>query len=250
MCNRTGLDFGRRMITKAMVAGLDVIEVGSHDVNGSLRSTIEALGPHRYVGVDLTPGPGVDEIVDAEDVIERFAPESFDLVVSTEMIEHTRAWQSVVHNLKGVLRPGGHLLVTTRSPGFPFHAWPYDFWRYEPDDMRAIFGDMDIITIESDSASPGVFVLARRPVEYEERTPALALTSIITGRREAAVTDRQVALFRTRYRIARRLDLPTRRKQVGSGRKRARRSMIRVRNRTWQALPADLRVRIKRMAGR
>jgi hypothetical protein len=43
-----------------------------------------------------------------------------------------------------VLRPGSVLLITTRSIGFRVHGYLYDFWRYEPGDMRAIFADMHL----------------------------------------------------------------------------------------------------------
>jgi SAM-dependent methyltransferase len=203
MCNQTGIAFGERSLSPGLVAGRDVLEVGALDVNGSLRPWVESLRPARYVGVDLTAGPGVEEVVDATDLVSRFGRESFDLVITTEMVEHTRHWRTVVSNLKGVLRPGGHLLLTTRSAGFHYHAWPYDFWRYEAADMRQIFGDLDILAVEPDPEAPGVFLLARRPELFVERTPELALVSILTGRRERTITDRQIRVFMLRRRLDR-----------------------------------------------
>jgi SAM-dependent methyltransferase len=233
MCNRSCIAFGERSLSRPLVADRDVLEVGSLDVNGSLRPWVESLRPARYVGVDLTPGPGVDEVVDATGLVGRFGRESFDLVITTEMVEHTRDWRSVVSNLKGVLRPGAHLLVTTRSPGFPYHAWPHDFWRYEPADMRQIFGDLDLLTVEPDPGSAGVFVLARRRETFVEHTPDLALVSIVTGRREHEVTDRQIAMF-------------MRRRQIVRAATRVRRS----RNAAWRRLPLGIRSTVKGAFGR
>jgi SAM-dependent methyltransferase len=198
MCNQTGIEFGARVLTAERVAGRDVIDVGALDVNGSLRPVVEPLGPARYLGVDIEKGPGVDEVVPAERLVSRYGREAFDVVITTEMVEHTRDWQTVVTNLKGVLRPGGLLLLTTRSPGFKYHAYPYDFWRYEPADLRTIFADLEILTIEEDSDAPGVFMLARRPEAFTERRPDVQLFSIITGRREAAVSDRRIRVYTTR----------------------------------------------------
>lgn len=247
MCNRSCIAFGQRSLDAAMVRGRDVLEVGALDVNGSLRSWVESLEPAHYVGVDLTAGRGVDEVVDATSLVSRFGRESFDVVITTEMVEHTRDWQAVVGNLKGVLRAGGHLLLTTRSPGFAYHAWPYDFWRYTPDDMRRIFADLDIVTVEPDPQAAGVFVVARRPESFAEQTPDLALVSMITGRRERFVTDRQIRLFMARYRIAgavRELVAPLGR--IRRALSVVVKPVVRARNSAWRALPAGARVTVKR----
>ena len=131
MCNQSGLRFGTRCLTSELVEGSDVLEVGACDVNGSLRPYVAALRPMSYVGVDLAPGRGVDVVMHAEDLTKRFGLDAFDLVIATEMVEHVRDWRTIVRNMKAVLRSGGHLLVTTRSRGFPYHGWPSDYWRYE-----------------------------------------------------------------------------------------------------------------------
>lgn len=251
MCNRSCIAFGERSLTPELVRGRDVLEVGAQDVNGSLRSLVESMEPARYVGVDLTDGPGVDEVVNAGDLIERFGRESFDLVITTEMVEHTRDWRTVVTNLKGVLRPGGHLLLTTRSRGFAYHAWPHDYWRYEPGDMSVIFGDLEMLSLEPDPEAAGVFVLARRPDSFVERTLDVALFSIVTGRRDLAISDHQVERFLFRYRLLR----PVReaRAQLDRARSRGRRlsrGLRRSRNAVWQSLPLALRSTVKRTLGR
>jgi SAM-dependent methyltransferase len=131
MCHSSCLDFGRQNILYSDVHGKFVLEVGSMDVNGSLRPIVMQLNPAKYVGVDLDLGPGVDEICASENLIERFGRNSVDLLITTEMLEHVRDWRSVVHNLKHVVKPGGVLLVTTRSRGYPLHGYPSDYWRFE-----------------------------------------------------------------------------------------------------------------------
>ena len=150
MCNQACLAYGELHLGEGDVRDRRVIEVGARNVNGSLRGYVEGLGPARYVGVDIEAGPGVDEVCNAEDLVSRFGAESFDVVICTEMLEHVRDWRIVVSNLKRLVAPGGTLLVTTRSIGFPYHAFPWDFWRYENDDMRAIFSDLEVENVESD----------------------------------------------------------------------------------------------------
>jgi SAM-dependent methyltransferase len=254
MCNTTGIAFAERMLTASIVIGRDVIEVGAYDVNGSVRPYVESLAPGSYLGVDITAGPRVDRILDAQELVSQLGGESADIVITTEMLEHVRDWHAVVTNLKGVLRPGGYLLVTTRSAGFPYHAWPYDFWRYEPEDFRLIFDDLEILALESDTDAPGVFLFARRPDTYSQRTPSLALESIVTGRRQRRVTDAQIAWFRVTSQA--RSAATRARGQVGQAsmatwrlqyRRYVQRRIVRP---IWMAIPASIRGRIKRAIGR
>lgn len=188
-----------------------MIEVGALDVNGSVRPLVSALRPASYVGVDLQAGPGVNEIWDATGLVARFGPEAFDLLVSTELLGHVRDWRTVISQFKQVLKPGGRLLITTRSRGFPYHAYPDDFWRYEPADICAIFADFSLEVIESDSVDRGVFFKARKPqVFFETDTRQHALFSIITRRKALAVTDAQIAVFHRRGKVQRVLRAPSR----------------------------------------
>lgn len=168
MCHSSCLAFGARALTAPMVTNKSVLEVGSRDVNGTLRPHVTSLRPARYVGLDMVEGPGVDEIGLAEELEQRYGSESFDLVLSTEMLEHVLDWHTVVLNLKRVVQRGGHLLITTRSKGFPYHEYPRDCWRYEVADFRHIFSDFTIVALESDPEVPGVFILARKPLDYQE----------------------------------------------------------------------------------
>jgi predicted SAM-dependent methyltransferase len=112
--------------------GKIVLEVGSKFVNGSVRPLIERFcNPKEYIGVDLEPGKYVDLVLPAEGLTNCFGPESFDVVISTEVLEHVYDWRVVINNMKVVLKRGGYIYLTTRSYGFPYHAYPYDFWRYE-----------------------------------------------------------------------------------------------------------------------
>ena len=204
MCNRACLQFGREHLSQDDVLNKKVIDVGSRDVNGSLRADLERFGPRSYLGVDLATGPGVDEVCPITELVSRYGPESFDLVISTEVLEHVRDWRGAVSNLKRILRPNGVLLVTTRSKGFPYHGYPYDFWRYEVEDIHTIFSDLTIDGVEKDPVSPGVFVKAHKPAGFAERNlDAINLYSIVTHRHCREVTSLQINVRRFRHEVRR-----------------------------------------------
>lgn len=197
MCTPECIEFIRRALPREEVTGKRIIEVGSHDVNGSVRALLEGYEPAAYVGVDINPGPSVDVVCDASKLLSEFQPQSFDIVLSTEMVEHVRDWRAVFENIKAVCAVGGTTVITTRSPGFRYHAFPYDFWRYEPADMALIFADYEVAMLESerDPGQPGVFVKARRIIEESLDLNPIALHSVLTDDRRAEISDWDIRRF-------------------------------------------------------
>lgn len=58
-----------------------------------------------------------------------FASGSFDVVLCTEVMEHVPNPARLLSEVNRVLRPGGHLVLTTPFL-VPIHEAPYDFFRY------------------------------------------------------------------------------------------------------------------------
>jgi len=161
-------NFVQSHISIADVEGRKVLEVGSLDVNGSTRGIVEELKPASYIGVDIRPGKKVDKLCGASELVVTFGSESFDVVVSTEMLEHAQDWRGAISNMKRVLAPGGLLIITTRSPGFPQHDHPGDYWRFTRQDALEIFSDMDELEVVDDPMAPGILVKARKPTTFLE----------------------------------------------------------------------------------
>lgn len=199
--NAQGLLFVALCLSRDEVRGRRVLEVGACDVNGSVRPLIESYGPASYTGVDIAPGPGVDVICDVSSLGSRFGRNSFDIVIATELLEHVRDWRGAVHAIKEVCAPGGTILLTTRSRGFPYHGYPHDFWRYERPDMECIFGDCALIRIEPDPAR-GIFLKAVKKEPFvEQDLSAVELYSIVAGRRVRDITDADLRTARFRLRV-------------------------------------------------
>lgn len=191
MCHLSVIEFFHEYVESEEFRGKKILEVGSRYVNGSVRPFIERfLNPSEYIGVDIEPGKYVDVVLPAERIVEYFGEESFDIVISTELLEHVRNWRVVVSNMKRVLRKGGYLYITTRSFGFPYHGFPYDFWRYEVEDIKRIFDDFDVLVLKKDPSAPGVFLKAKKPEKYVSNDLSdVALYSMILGKRTKEIPD-------------------------------------------------------------
>ncbi len=163
------LQFVAKALTLPCVRGKRILEVGSLDVNGSPRDILIPLGPSEYIGVDIAPGKGVDAVCDARFLESSFGLSAFDIVLSTEMLEHVEDWKAVVSQMKRVTKGGGLLCITTRSPGFPYHPHPVDCWRFTKSNFRDIFRDCSLRKLEDDlPGSPGIFGCFGKPFPFKE----------------------------------------------------------------------------------
>jgi len=201
MCNISCILFGSINLKKEEIEGKRVIEVGSLDVNGSLRPLIESYIPKEYVGVDIAKGLGVDRICKVENLVEEMGQNFFDVVISTELLEHVRDWKKAVSSIKTVCKEGGGIiLITTRSIGFSYHAYPYDFWRFEVGDMKNIFKDCEILVLEKDPSAPGVFIKVKKPENFNEIDLSdYALYSVILNKRTKSVEEKDFRKFNSKY---------------------------------------------------
>jgi len=137
------------------------------------------------VGSDPQDGPGVGLVCRAERLPAVLGYDSADIVISTEMLEHAENWRGAVTGMVNILAPGGLLLLTTRSPGFPYHPHPGDFWRFTEDDMDGVAEacGLDVVRLEPDPDwnCPGVFLLARKPDGWDGAGMAEGLAVVEPG---------------------------------------------------------------------
>lgn len=92
-----------------------VLEVGSKIINGSPRKHFTWCD---YTGIDLSKGWGVDKVFD---ICEPFILpdgfyQSYNTVISTEMLEHCSKWQLALVRMFHCVKPGGLLLITCAGP--------------------------------------------------------------------------------------------------------------------------------------
>lgn len=119
MAHYQQLEFVRQLSNHmpAFFSKVRVLEVGSWDVNGSVRSFFKNAD---YVGVDVADGPGVDMVSRGEDI--SLPPDSFDVTISCECFEHNSAWSATFRNMVRMLKPGGLCIITCATLGRPEHG--------------------------------------------------------------------------------------------------------------------------------
>jgi len=93
------IEWFKKNIISEEITGKDILEVGSLDVNGSVRPYIESLHPNSYLGIDMSEGKGVDLVLNANNILKYFGNKRFDVVICTDMLEHVYYWRTVINNM-------------------------------------------------------------------------------------------------------------------------------------------------------
>jgi SAM-dependent methyltransferase len=89
-----------------------------------------------YVGVDLPGNPDADLEGPIEDL--PVASGSFDLVLCTQVLEHTSDPPQAVRELARVVAPGGRVLASTHGVQV-YHPSPEDLWRWTHAGLERLF---------------------------------------------------------------------------------------------------------------
>lgn len=92
------------------------LELGALDLNGSLRTCFPTL---KWTGVDLVAGRGVDTVADAADYRDEHR---YDVILCTEVAEHTRRWREIIATARYHLTPDGVFLFSCAGEGRGPHS--------------------------------------------------------------------------------------------------------------------------------
>ncbi|WP_185956436.1 class I SAM-dependent methyltransferase [Changchengzhania lutea] len=91
-----------------------------------------------------------DVVFDAHQI--PFIDGSFDLIIASQVLEHTfKPWE-VANELERVVSRSGYLLVETPF-NFPYHSPPYDFFRFTFTGLRSLFPNCELETFEASEGS-------------------------------------------------------------------------------------------------
>src|SRR5579859_5779437 len=118
----TAYEIGRVFFQIYVDAYAQVLEIGSQNVNGSLRDFAPVYG--EYVGVDIVDGPGVDIVLDDSGGLP-FPNDRFDAVIASSCFEHDQMFWLTFLEMTRVVKDGGYLYINAPSNG-NYHSYPYD----------------------------------------------------------------------------------------------------------------------------
>lgn len=125
---------------------VSVLDIGGRNINGSTRPLFPNADPYQVL--DIAPGTGVDIIADAAE----WTPDrEYDVVVCTEVFEHTPRWPEICATAHRALRPGGTFITTMAGPGRPAHS-AVDGGYLRPDEY---YGNVDPRALDEVFASVG-----------------------------------------------------------------------------------------------
>lgn len=81
-----------------------------------------------YTGVDVGENPKADILIEPGEKL-KFEDNSFDFVLSSQVLEHVKDFDDYMKECYRVLKPGGYLLLSTHGT-WQYHASPYDYNRW------------------------------------------------------------------------------------------------------------------------
>lgn len=135
----------------------------------------------KYIGADMQEGPGVDVILDLQQL--ELPPDSVGTALCLETLEHVEFPRRAFGEVHRVLRKGG-LFICTSHFYFPIHEYPHDYWRFTPAAFESLFKSFTPIIID-----------------YLEVIPRFPHTVLGIGFKGKALPQNPISSFTVKYKL-------------------------------------------------
>lgn len=103
------------------------------DVGCGIKPYRDLFKTHDYIGIEVSGGGHSDEAKSADHFFDGqnipFPDNDFDVIICSEVLEHTLDPEYLLKEMRRVLRPDGTLFLTMPFV-WPEHETPYDFQRF------------------------------------------------------------------------------------------------------------------------
>ena len=101
-----------------------------------------------YVRADISPGEGIDLVTDSRGLLPDQPTASYDVVFSTQVLEHVPEPAKYLAEAFRLVRPGGSLVLTTHG-FFPEHGCPDDYYRWTGYGLKRVVEDAGFVVEEN-----------------------------------------------------------------------------------------------------
>ena len=158
-----------------------ILEIGPDAVPSTYRRLSDDLSPVWHT-LDITGNPELTYPNSSEHAFA-IPDESYDVVISAQVIEHVRRPWKWLREVARVTRVGG-LVITINPVSWIYHEAPIDCWRIYPEGMKALYEDAALTVLLSrwESLETPQFRKHSPGVSIEHQTPRKRAISKILGR--------------------------------------------------------------------
>jgi SAM-dependent methyltransferase len=140
-----------------------VIRVMDYGCGGS---PYRSLFPNaKYERADFVEVPGLDFKVTENSAVAEAPDSSYDLVLSTQVLEHVSDPGNCLRECLRLLKPGGLLVLSTHGT-FPEHGVPYDFQRWTADGLRNLVSKSGFENISLFKLTTGIRAVFQLAEDY------------------------------------------------------------------------------------
>lgn len=101
-----------------------------------------------YVGADLPGNPSADVELKADGTVP-LPDASFDVVLSTQVLEHVEDPGLYLAECRRLLKPGGSLILTTHGIMY-YHRDPEDYWRWTVPGLSVVVAAAGLEIVDQD----------------------------------------------------------------------------------------------------
>lgn len=120
-----------------------------------------------YRSCDAVKNKNIDDICDVLNL--SYPQESFDTVISTQVMEHVNNPYKIAEQIYKVLKPGGKVIVTAPFL-IPMHSDPGDYFRFTAGGLCEIFKQSGFTVIESGHYG-GFFIVLSEMIHFSFFNP-------------------------------------------------------------------------------
>ncbi len=121
--------------------GLRVLEIGPDSFPSAYRTAV-GMDTIEWHTLDIRPAPQLT-YHSADEYSFPIPDDSYDIVLSGQVLEHVRKPWIWIKELARICKPGG-LVITINPVSWPYHEAPVDCWRAYPEGIKALYEEANL----------------------------------------------------------------------------------------------------------